>query len=69
MKQLQSLITIQKLAEKLRNFEIGPSDDLVCHYIRRVNGLYFDTDSISTRCRNRVHVEIESIGGPYFDNI
>ena len=34
-----------------------------------VNGLYFDTDSISTRCRNRVHVEIESIGGPYFDNI
>ena len=32
-KQLESLITIQKQAEKLRNFEIGPSDGFVCQYI------------------------------------
>ena len=28
---------------------------------RKVIGLYFDADSISTRCRNRIRVEIESI--------
>ena len=33
MKQLKSLITMQKLAEKLLNFEMGPSDDFVCQYI------------------------------------
>ena len=38
MKQLKSLITIQKLAEKLRNFEIGPSDDFVCQYLRGGGG-------------------------------
>ena len=27
MNQLKSLITIQKLAENLRGFEIGPTDD------------------------------------------
>ena len=32
MKQLKSLITIQKLAEKLWNFEKGLSDDFVCQY-------------------------------------
>ena len=33
MKQLKSLITIQKLAENFRDVEIGPSDDFVCQYI------------------------------------
>ena len=33
MTQLKSLITIQKQAENLRDFEIGPSDDFVCQYI------------------------------------
>ena len=33
MKQLKSLITIQKIAEKLLNIEMGPSDDFVCQYI------------------------------------
>ena len=33
MKQLESLINIQKQAENLRDFEIGPSDDFVCQYI------------------------------------
>ena len=33
MKQLKSLITMQKLAEKLWNFEMGPLDDFVCQYI------------------------------------
>ena len=33
MKQLKSLITIYKLANNLRYFEIGPSDDFVCQYI------------------------------------
>ena len=32
MKQLKTLMIIQKLAEKLRNFEMGPSDDFVCQY-------------------------------------
>ena len=39
MKQLQSLITIQKVAEKLWNFGIGPSDDLVCQYILLKNSM------------------------------
>ena len=29
--------------------------------IGSANGLYFDVDPISTACRNRVHVEIESV--------
>ena len=33
MKQLKSLITIQKQAENLRDFKIGPSDDFVRQYI------------------------------------
>ena len=37
MKQLKSLITIQKLAESLRDFKIGPSDDFVSQYIRLEN--------------------------------
>ena len=36
-KQIKSLITIQKLAENLRNFEIGPSD--VCQYITLKNSM------------------------------
>ena len=31
------------------------------YILELVIGLYFDVDSISTRRRNRVHVEIESI--------
>ena len=33
MKQLKSVITIKNQAENLRDFEIGLSDDFVCHYI------------------------------------
>ena len=33
VENLKSLITMQKLAEQLWNFEMGPSDDFVCQYI------------------------------------
>ena len=38
MKQSKYLILLQKLAENLRDFEIGPSNDLVCQniYMSRV---------------------------------
>ena len=39
MKQLKSLITIQKLVENLIDFEIGPSDDFVCQYITLKNSM------------------------------
>ena len=39
MKQLKSLITIQKIAEKLINFEMGPLDDFVCQYIKLKNSM------------------------------
>ena len=37
MNQLKSLITIQKLAENLRGFEIGPTDDFFVNAVEKLN--------------------------------
>ena len=39
MKQMTSLIAIPKLAENLRDFEIGLSNDFVCQYILFENSM------------------------------
>ena len=36
MKRLKSFITIQKLAENLRDFEIGPSDDFFVNIVEKL---------------------------------